>query len=686
MGSAVIFSGSDVKALKSNLDLNGNAKILSGSVDPSSVATTAPIGSVYLNSTNGNLYKKQDAGSSTNWVKLSVGGDAGINYITNANAEQDVTGWSAYADAAGVVPVDGTGGSPTVTITRSTSSPLRGVGSFLITKDASDRQGEGISIPFVIDSADQAKALIIGFDYNVASGTFVSGDSSDIRVFIYDVTNSVLIQPAPITIQGNSSGTSKFIGTFQTASNSTSYRLILHCATTSASDYTLKLDNIQVGPIPVSYTSPMSDWTSYTPTGTWSSNTTYTGKWRRVGDSMEVQVNLLLAGAPTAAELSINLPSGYTIDTAKLSAGTAGVNNTPLGLITILDSGTAVPYGRVQYTSTTAVKCMAEVSSGTYITPTPVDASTPMTWAINDELGCFFRVPIAGWSSSAAVSQTDSSEGRVVSLGVTGNPASATSGNPIIFPTTSWDTHAGYNATTGRYTCPASGYYRVHGFIGADVPAISMIVYVNAASVITVGVTMPTYLVTPFSGTVKCNAGDIIDLRPNGTIDADGSSSMFIERLPGNQSIMASESVNARYKTAAAQSITNGGTEAIVDFGTKDFDSHGAVTVGASWKFTAPMPGVYRVSAAYLYDTEAWVAGNLYTLSIYKNGSIFTTVSRAGVEASTTDYRGTNGATSIKLAAGDYIDIRISNNRTAGNTSLIASADYNSVSIERVGN
>lgn len=55
---AVIFSGSDVKTLKQNIDLFGVAKILSGTVDPSAGAgVVAPKGSIYL-STNGNLYEK----------------------------------------------------------------------------------------------------------------------------------------------------------------------------------------------------------------------------------------------------------------------------------------------------------------------------------------------------------------------------------------------------------------------------------------------------------------------------------------------------------------------------------------------------------------------------------------------------------------------------------------------------
>lgn len=58
------------------------------------------------------------------------------NFISNPSPVKDTTGWATYADAAGTAPVDGTGGSPTVTWTRTTSSPLSETASFLFTKDA----------------------------------------------------------------------------------------------------------------------------------------------------------------------------------------------------------------------------------------------------------------------------------------------------------------------------------------------------------------------------------------------------------------------------------------------------------------------------------------------------------------------------------------------------------------------
>ena len=65
-GAATIFSGSNVKALKQNLDLNGVVTVQSGGVTPNVTSTSGNKGSLYL-TTGGSTFVKQDSGSSTNW-------------------------------------------------------------------------------------------------------------------------------------------------------------------------------------------------------------------------------------------------------------------------------------------------------------------------------------------------------------------------------------------------------------------------------------------------------------------------------------------------------------------------------------------------------------------------------------------------------------------------------------------
>lgn len=181
------------------------------------------------------------------WRPLGSDSAANLNYLkdSTSDAESSIGSWVTYADAAGTSPVDGTGGTANITLTRSTSTPLRGAASFLLSKDAVNRQGEGVSVDVTIDNADVNKPMLISFDLS-ASANFAFGNissNSDIRVFVYDITNTVLIPVFPNWIEAN--GT--FRGFFD-SSSSLSYRLILHIGSTNATAYTLKFDNVYFGP------------------------------------------------------------------------------------------------------------------------------------------------------------------------------------------------------------------------------------------------------------------------------------------------------------------------------------------------------------------------------------------------------------------------------------------------------
>lgn len=164
-----------------------------------------------------------------------------------ASNRQYETGSNITANGGDTAPVDGTGGIPSgVTFTRNTSTPLAGVASFDLGKIAANEQGQGVSTDFIINAIDINKTLQINFAYEGSSG-MVLGSSSDVRVFVYDITNATLI---PVTSTGASlpgpvSVPKTFSGQFA-SSSSVNYRLIVHIATTSAVAWDLLLDNVTV--------------------------------------------------------------------------------------------------------------------------------------------------------------------------------------------------------------------------------------------------------------------------------------------------------------------------------------------------------------------------------------------------------------------------------------------------------
>lgn len=170
-----------------------------------------------------------------------------INYFNNFNIELSKSPFADYADAAGVTPVDGVGGSPTFVSSQTLINPLRGSASLLLVKDAANRQGQGTSIDLVIDSVDAGKFLLFSMDYSVISGTYASGD---LAFYIYDITNNTIITPTvglAINTAATGVGTRASFG-FMSVSTSTSYRLCFHVSTTSASAYSLTMDSFSLGP------------------------------------------------------------------------------------------------------------------------------------------------------------------------------------------------------------------------------------------------------------------------------------------------------------------------------------------------------------------------------------------------------------------------------------------------------
>ena len=137
------------------------------------------------------------------------------------------------------------------------------------------------------------------------------------------------------------------------------------------------------------------DWTSFTPTGSWSTNTSYSGMYKRVGDTLFCRVVILLTGAPTSASLTVNLPSGLSIDTTKIVNPTAAFPN--LGSGAALDAATAVYPLTVHYSTASAVAVYAANASGTYTSIVGASQAVPFTFGNGDAVELNYIVPISGW-------------------------------------------------------------------------------------------------------------------------------------------------------------------------------------------------------------------------------------------------------------------------------------------------
>lgn len=626
----------------------------------------------------------------TNGIKWATANSGSKNYfVYNSFENNATTGWSLgnaslTTNFPSGTPTFGSGASGNLSLAAVSGSPVAGTYALSYISSAATTAGNFVaSDAFTIDAEDQAKPLAFKFSYKAAvnptncdwSGT----TSNSFGVAIYDVTNSAWIQPAGCFNMVQSSGVGIASGSFQTSASGTSYRICVYNANATSGAVTVYFDSFFVGPQTLVTGAAITDWTAWTPTGSWSTNSTYSGFYRMVGDTLEFQGKIELAGAPTSAILTVNLPTGMVVDTAKYSNTTNDAQWTVLGDFMVLDNGVAVYNGATRYTNTPTTAQIGFStfnSSGTYVTGAgPVTQAVPHTFGSGDAIQFYGRIPISGWSSNVQLSSdTDT---RVVAAIITGDPASATSGNPIIVPTVGSDTHGCYNASTGRYTCPVSGFYKLYGAIQSASSATTLTIYKNAVSTSLAG-NLDSNGEATFCSMVNCVAGDIIDLRPGGTVDATNMT-LNIERLSGPAVVAASESVTCRaYKSGGTLSVQTA-FETVASYTASEFDSHSAfnTTTGI---FTAPISGKYQVSWCVALDGNA--AG--YGFSAALKGSTLMSYGSAMPNNTSTGIASA-GSCIIRCLAGETIKIQ-------GWQSSAATLNYQTttngtqINIARVGN
>ena len=614
------------------------------------------------------------------------------NYISILRAGQSVTdtGWGTYFDSAGVNPVDGIGGTATVTWSQNTSNPLSGDADLRLVKDASNRQGDGVSIPFTIANRHLAKVLQISFDMELISGTYASGD---LRVsIIQDPSGTpVVLEPVGTTLElGIANQRMREIATFQTHVSVTSYRLCIHVSSTSASAYTVDFANFKVWEQQQSLGAVITDWVSYIPTisGTSSNPTKATNavesaKWRRVGSQMEIRYSYYHtsttgAGAGSGDYLW-SIPSGFSIDSSVIPNSTSSVQaRSHLGEF-ICSNGGDTNSGQLRaYDSTRLIlrfnngSPASAVGSGAY----------PFTSTSSMEYSFTAFVPITGWGSNVQLS-SDSDDGRVVACRIQDVISGTNTNNGFAWSTTSYDTHSmvrtsGSGATQRtEVVIPVSGYYRVSVSVVFNNTG-SVEIYKNG----TTSIAYMTYaknanLMESCSTSVYLLAGDYIYIRSSGayTSLSGTGAALTVERITAGSQIIASvEGVSASAYIGGANQTTTAGT--IVNFNTKWHDTHNAVTTGASWRFTAPMNGKYQISG-YLALSNA-----SQRTELRKNGSTFLyglTRQPAG-----SNYGG-NFSVTLDLISGDFIDIRSTSSTDyyGGTPSSTGEPCY--ISINRIG-
>ena len=640
--------------------------------------------------------------------------DGDKNYINYAQFEQGLTtGWSLFnTTLTSGLPTGSIGsGAASLTLNTTPTNPIDGSYSLQVVAGTSWTAGQGyISDEITIDRGDYGKVLSFSFYYEGVSGATNANwsgvlGSQSLAVYIYDATALQWVQPAGFLGMNQSSGVGMVTGTFQTSVTAgQKYRIAVIALQAIANPITVNFDRFNLSPNQVVLGTPVTDWKSYTPTVTYASgaatNVSHYGRYRRVGDSIEIEVSSVWSSASAAFTRPIySLPSGLTVDTSKNTASVQGA---------ITDE--VVGFSRAQDTVNNAYPGSAALYSTTQFFPHLINASTtygsfqdftstiPFSVGANDSITTIVRLPIVGWSSN--VQTSSDTDTRVVAArynlsvdqSIPNNSATT-----VIWNNKNFDSHAGMNTSTGIYTIPVSGYYtfKIGQRWASNATGIRYVSTLITGTSSSLGTTYNVFNTnTDFvnnsaSDTLYFNAGDTIAIQAfqsSGVALAFKATSAYfeIERLSGPSVITATETVACRYTNASGQSIPNNATTAITGW-TKDFDTHNFFS--SSGVGTIPVSGSYFINLGIIFGSASVVAGTRYGILISRTGLSSSDIWLAGAfpNASSTTYVHINGGTIVKFNAGDTITVKAY--QTSGGARLLdVDSATNHVEIVRVGN
>jgi hypothetical protein len=506
---------------------------------------------------------------------------------------------------------------------------LEGDGSLSIVKfnAASGGQGHGCSYDFNVGT-DQARMMEISFDYlwtDVAANA-----DGDFIVYIYDVDKGVLIQPVGYEIF-RSGFKSQHKATFQTDATSDDYRVIFHVAQDRADVYSLKVDNLYVGPQRGGVSGAViTDWEDFTPV--WSNATgigftTSYSKIRRDGPDMLIDLSVTATGNGTIANiLTLDIPDGKSLklpsNNALRSAGQYYSN--AFGEISLFYG---FYDGKIYFSQTYE---RARTLNGNEI-------------GSADKISIMIRVPILGWASNTVMSE-DAGNREIEQTRIGNDGQSVPSGvnTPINFVTDltltggdNWRTGVGYNSTLGTWTTapayiiPESGLYDIDSYVFlSGVYSTGTVRYIV---VILNGVLLrsqdrvgaiPIFNFR-YTKTHKFNKGDVVSIgiyQNSGSpliLEGTGNSHFSICKRSSPQTIAQSEKVIVLGKITSGQATTSGTT---LIFNAISKNTHGAYNTTNGF-FTAPKSGLLKIKMYYTTRTTAAV-GDYATVQLYKNGSV----------------------------------------------------------------
>ncbi len=149
----------------------------------------------------------------------------------------------------------------------------------------------------------------------------------------------------------------------------------------------------------------ITDWANYTPVTNITGNLTTTGRWRRVGGDMELQlmITMTVGGPNPFSTMEIGLPSGYTIDTAKILSTTLSMDHFGTGAWFDDSGGTTRWIVEATYVNNTTLEMRAVIQvtgASTIVHVTDITNTSPFAPGSGDIMVARVKVPITNWAAT----------------------------------------------------------------------------------------------------------------------------------------------------------------------------------------------------------------------------------------------------------------------------------------------
>jgi len=392
--------------------------------------------------------------------------DPAVNYFDNGDAQKGTYRFSLFNTTfSGGVPTTISAGAAALTLTTQTTNALVNTASLQLQKtSAVNSIGQGmISDPMLLNRGDLAKVLNWAFDFERTAGTIDAsgGASSTFQIWIFDVASSTWTQPSGFRGITQSQGPGICTGSFQTSATATTIRLAIIVSETLTTTWTMLFDNFQMSRSRVASGPIITDWQSYTPNiiNATLGSSVVEGRWRRVGDSMQVRGSLYwgTGGSLTASELRASLPTGFSIDSTK----TANFSERSVGYASLHNGGAYrfdVGVNAFTVTDFAFISKTGGGPNGNFVSSVTPDAS----WfnASGDALTWFAEFPIVGWSSNTILSQDADNRITQAVLASAANVSIPNNADTQITNLNILQDTAGA-ATASQYTVPTTGVYLV---------------------------------------------------------------------------------------------------------------------------------------------------------------------------------------------------------------------------------